>query len=84
MELEGHPNLPTFLRTLATQLEQNTLTSSEQTLVSEFYMSFKTNGLNVDPDMKYYTLGLYVYEFLMPKSELTDCLQPPSSPTPSL
>jgi uncharacterized protein YqhQ len=64
--------LSTFLRGLIISLESGEVSNKELQRINDFYMSHKNNSelqtqsFNEETDfMKYFTLGFYIYKFLL-------------------
>lgn len=71
MNTQEDKTLQTFLRKLADDIEQKTLTEKQLQTVGEFYISYinpENPENNLEKDWKkYLTMGWYVYECLLKK-----------------
>jgi hypothetical protein len=62
--------LKKYILKLAEDLESDTLSEPEKLVLSELYMKKQSTDKNI-LDLKYFTLGWYIYEYLLDKSEST-------------
>lgn len=54
-----------FLKLMLTKLENNTIKDCEIEILREMYYKHTINDTNNCIDMKYYTMGWYIYNFIL-------------------
>lgn len=58
-------DISSFLRELADNIDNNTISKDDFLIAVNAYKKFHDNNRNMsENDMKYYTLGWYIYEVL--------------------
>jgi|UppTromicrDC3135_1034486.scaffolds.fasta_scaffold01868_1 hypothetical protein len=66
-------SMGSFLRNLANNIENNTLSNNDIKKLFEFYIKFKfddNNNNSNDYNLKYFTLGWYIYNNLLQNDDL--------------